>query len=67
MLDAQNNKILHFVSYFSHHKQAIGTVLRASAVHLYCPVGAGEAENRMLKIILINLCMVLVVLNWFCL
>lgn len=42
-------------------------VLRASAVHLYCPVGAGEAENRMLKIILINLCMVLVVLNWFCL
>jgi hypothetical protein len=47
MLDAQSKKILHFVSYFSHHKQAIATVLKASAVHLYCEVvreQAGEWE-----------------------
>jgi hypothetical protein len=42
MLDAQSKKILHFVSYFSHHKQAIAKVLRANAVYLYYEVLAAK-------------------------
>jgi hypothetical protein len=45
MLDAQSKKILHFFSYFSHHKQAIAKVLRANAAYLYYAVAVKEVRS----------------------